>query len=203
MSPLHSAAIGLLTGLGLIVAIGAQNAFVLRQGLLRRHVGVIVAICALSDAVLILAGVAGVGALITSHPTVVTLARWGGAIFLVRFGIRTALAARHPGTLTAQERGVSGLRAAVVTTLAFTWLNPHVYLDTVVMLGSLSATHGRDGRWWFGLGAAAGSLLWFTALGYGARWLRPLFARPRAWQLLDLVIAVVMIALGVSLVVGA
>ena len=82
-------------------------------------------------------------------------------------------------------------------------LGPHVYLDTVVMLGSLSATHGRDGRWWFGLGAMAGSLLWFTALGYGARWLRPLFAKPRAWQVLDLVIAVVMIALGVSLVVGA
>ncbi|AKT52547.1 LysE/ArgO family amino acid transporter [Arsenicicoccus sp. oral taxon 190] len=203
MSPLHSALSGLLTGLGLIVAIGAQNAFVLRQGLVRRYVGVVVAICALSDAVLILAGVAGVGALITAHPTIVTVARWGGAIFLVQFGIRSALAARHPGAMTPEERGVTSLRAAVATTVAFTWLNPHVYLDTVVMLGSLSATHGRDGRWWFGLGATCGSLLWFTALGYGARWLRPVFARPRAWQVLDLVIAVVMITLGVSLVVGA
>ncbi|WP_407568238.1 LysE/ArgO family amino acid transporter [Arsenicicoccus dermatophilus] len=196
---LSPALTGLLTGLGLIVAIGAQNAFVLRQGIVRRYVGVVVTICALSDAVLILAGVAGVGALITAHPTIVTVARWAGAIYLVQFGIRTALAARHPQALTADERGVGSLRAAVLTTLAFTWLNPHVYLDTVVMLGSLSATHGAQGRWWFGLGATCASILWFTGLGHGARWLRPVFARPRSWQVLDLVIAAVMITLGLSL----
>lgn len=203
MTPLHSALTGLLTGLGLIVAIGAQNAFVLRQGLVRRHVGVVVAICALSDAALITAGVAGVGAVITSHPTILTVARWGGAIFLAQFGIRSILAARHPSAMAAEERGVASLRAAVATTLAFTWLNPHVYLDTVVMLGSISATHGHEGRWWFGLGATSASLLWFTALGYGARRLRPVFARPGAWQVLDLVIGVVMLALCASLIIGS
>jgi L-lysine exporter family protein LysE/ArgO len=187
---------GLGFGLSLIVAIGAQNAFVLRQGLRGERVGAVVAICAVSDAVLIALGVAGAGALIQGVPELADGARIGGAAFLLGYAALAARRAWRPGAL---EAGSAGGGPVLVTALALTWLNPHVYLDTVVLLGSVAAAHG-DARWWFGLGATAGSLLWFTGLGYGARLLRKPFAKPAAWRALDGAVALVMGAIGVSLV---
>ncbi|MFU8947861.1 LysE/ArgO family amino acid transporter [Mycetocola zhadangensis] len=193
---------GLGLGLSLIVAIGAQNAFVLRQGLRREHVLWVVAICALSDAVLIGLGVWGLGSIIESAAVLLTVVRIGGAAFLLWYGVRSAIRAARPGVLNADESGARlPVRSAILTVLALTWLNPHVYLDTVVLLGSISATYG-DGRWLFAAGAVLGSLLWFTALGYGSRLLRPLFAKPVAWRILDAVIALVMFALAASLLIG-
>jgi L-lysine exporter family protein LysE/ArgO len=191
---------GLGLGLSLIVAIGAQNAFVLRQGLRREHVLPIVLVCALSDAVLIVAGVAGAGAVFAVAPGVLTVVTWAGAVFLIGYGVLAARRAIRPSVLAAGG-GSTGttVTVAVTTCLALTWLNPHVYLDTVVLLGSIANTHGAD-RWWFAAGAVLGSVLWFTALGFGARMLQPVFARPAAWRVLDGVIAVVMVAIAVSLV---
>jgi L-lysine exporter family protein LysE/ArgO len=188
---------GLLSGLSLIVAIGAQNAFVLRQGVARQHIGVVVAICALSDVTLILAGVFGVGALVESNPTVLRVLTLGGAAYLAWFGVRSLLAARDPRTLVAGAPSAKG--SIVLTALALTWLNPHVYLDTVLLLGNLSASYGPTGRWWFGAGAAVASVGWFTALGYAARLASRWFARPRTWQVLDVGIGLVMLALSAVL----
>ena len=200
---LFTALAGLGFGLSLIVAIGAQNAFVLRQGLRREHVLAVVLVCALSDAVLILLGIAGAGAVIQSAPVVLTVVRFAGAAFLLAYGILAARRALRPAALTADGPAVrSGLAPTLLTVLALTWLNPHVYLDTVVLLGSIANTHG-DGRWWFGAGAVLGSVIWFTALGYGARLLQPVFAKPAAWRVLDAIIAVVMVALAVARIVGA
>jgi len=199
---LSALAAGLGLGLCLIVAIGAQNAFVLRQGLRREHVLVVVAICAASDAVLIVAGVAGLGALIQQAGWALVVVRIVGAAFLTWYGVRSSLRALKPSTLNAAEGGAGMPLAATVTTvLALTWLNPHVYLDTVLLLGSIGGSYGGQ-RWWFALGAAMGSVLWFSALGFGSRALRPLFAKPVAWRVLDAIIAVVMIAIAVSLIVG-
>jgi L-lysine exporter family protein LysE/ArgO len=193
---------GLGFGLSLIIAIGAQNAFVLRQGLRREHVLAVVLICALSDAILIALGVAGLGTLLQFVPWLIVVVRIGGAGFLLVYGILAARRALRPAVLTTDAAGAStALWPAIATCLALTWLNPHVYLDTVVLLGSVAGTHGDD-RWWFGLGAAFGSVLWFSALGFGARLLRPLFARPLAWRILDALIAVVMVSLAVSLLLG-
>ena len=193
---------GLGLGLSLIVAIGAQNAFVLRQGLRREHVLVVVAICAASDAVLIAAGVGGLGVLIQQAGILLIIVRIAGAAFLAWYGIRSAMRALKPGTLKPDEGGAGmPLATAVTTVLALTWLNPHVYLDTVLLLGSIGGTYGAE-RWWFAGGAALGSVLWFSALGFGSRALRPLFARPVAWRVLDAIIAVVMVAIAVSLIVG-
>ena len=197
---LTSALAGFGTGSSLIVAIGAQNAFVLRQGLRRSHVALVVAVCALSDLVLIVAGVAGIGALVRQAPAVISVVRWLGAAFLIGYGLLAVRRAVRGGRLEVQaERGTSG-RTALGTSLALTWLNPHVYLDTVLLLGSIASTHGLGGRWWFAAGAGVGSIVWFTALGFGARVLAPLFRRRSAWRLLDGAIAVVMITLGISLV---
>ena len=193
--------IGFATGLTLIVAIGAQNAFILRQGIRREHVLPVVAICTVSDMALMAAGVAGFGALVTAHPQVVTLARFGGAAFLIVYGMLAARRAWRPSGLTPSEAGPSRLAGVVLTCLAFTFLNPHVYLDTVVLIGALSNEH-RDGRWLFGVGAAVASAVWFTTLGFGAGRLRGLFARPTAWRILDGLIAVTMIALGVAVLHG-
>jgi L-lysine exporter family protein LysE/ArgO len=195
---------GMGLGLSLIIAIGAQNAFVLRQGLRREHVLAVVLICAVSDAVLIIAGVAGGGALFTALPWLVEVVRWIGAAFLLAYGVLAAVRALRPPKpdadgLRATGATASSLAVAITTCLALTWLNPHVYLDTVVLLGSVGSTHGGD-RWWFAGGATAGSILWFTSLGFGARLLAPLFAKPRAWRILDGIIAVVMIAIALSLV---
>ena len=187
---------GTMTGLALIVAIGAQNAFVLRQGVRREHVGAVVAVCMISDAILILAGTAGVGVLVARFPNLVTVMRWGGAAYLTWWGIRSLLAARSPTSLAGAAPRSRG--SVVGTALALTYLNPHVYLDTVVLLGSLA--NQRDARWVFAIGAVAGSVLWFSALGYGARALSGIMARPRTWQVLDVVIGVVMLGLAVELV---
>jgi len=244
---------GLGLGLSLIIAIGAQNLFVLRQGIRREHVFAVAAICALSDLTLIVVGVSGVGAVLAAVPWLIDAVRWAGAAFLVGYGLLAARRALRPSgealrvdaapSLVAEREAAheetgepvtdaaSGtardsrtplaasvavstpvrttppasaaprttLAAAVLTCLALTWLNPHVYLDTVFLLGSIANTHG-DARWWFALGAGVASILWFFGLAYGARLLGGVLGSPRAWRILDGVIAVVMIALGVSLV---
>ncbi|OFI39260.1 amino acid transporter [Arthrobacter sp. SW1] len=252
---IHALVLGLGTGLALIVAIGAQNAFVLRQGLLGRHVAAVVLVCAASDAVLIAAGVAGMGSLVSSAPGVVVVVRYLGAAFLFCYGVMAARRALRPhaallptpaggegssaglpgagssGTRagaassgTAMEESAApsalatrpktaprpasgsrpaGLAATVATILALTWLNPHVYLDTVVLLGSVANSQGSGLQWWFGAGAVLGSVLWFSALGFGARLLRGFFARPASWRVLDGIIAATMVALAVTLALGA
>ena len=193
---------GLGFGLSLIVAIGAQNAFVLRQGLRREHVLAVVAICAISDAVLIVVGVGGLGTIVQLAPWLLVIVRIAGAAFLLGYGFLAARRALRPTALSSDVDGAaSSLRTAVLTVLALTWLNPHVYLDTVVLLGSVAGTHGGD-RWWFALGAVVASIAWFSALGFGARLLRPLFARPISWRILDGIIALVMTTIAVSLIVG-
>jgi L-lysine exporter family protein LysE/ArgO len=193
---------GLLTGLSLIVAIGAQNAFVLRQGLLRQHVAPVVAVCAISDLVLIAAGVAGIGAIVQHAPTALTVVRWLGVAFLTAYGVRSLWRSRHPDSLAAATAAEPRLRGAVLQATALTWLNPHVYLDTVLLLGSIAAHHGPTGKWWFAAGAGLASVLWFTGLGYGARLLSPVLARPRAWQVLDVLIGLTMLAIAFSLARG-
>lgn len=197
---LTTAATGLVTGLTLIVAIGAQNAFVLRQGLAREHVGVVVTVCLVSDAVLIAAGVAGVGALVEQAGWLLQAVRWGGVVFLATYGLLSLRRAARPEVLRASAaEGTGTRRRAVLTALALTWLNPHVYLDTVLFLGSVAATRGPDERWWFGAGAVLGSVVWFLGLGYGARRAHRLLGRPRSWQVLDALIGLVMLALAVAL----
>ncbi|WP_411090749.1 LysE/ArgO family amino acid transporter [Streptomyces sp. 049-1] len=200
---LTAAAAGFGTGLSLIVAIGAQNAFVLRQGIRRDSVLAVVGICALSDALLIALGVGGVGAVVVAWPDALTVVGWIGGAFLLCYG---ALAARRvfrpAGALRAEGDTAGSRRRAVLTCLALTWLNPHVYLDTVFLLGSVAADRGPL-RWTFGLGAAAASLVWFAVLGFGARHLGRFLARPAAWRVLDGLVAVTMIVLGVSLIADA
>ncbi len=203
LTPAAAAAIaGLGLGLSLIIAIGAQNAFVLRQGLRGEHLLPVVAVCALSDALLITAGVAGAGVLLDRVPWLLPVFRFGGAAFLLGYAAVAARRALRPMALRADTTGAGASLATTVTTaLALTWLNPHVYLDTVVLLGSIAQTYG-DLRAWFATGAVTGSVAWFTALGFGARLLRPLFARPVSWRVLDGGIAVVMLGIAVSLVAG-
>ncbi|MFI5084962.1 MAG: LysE/ArgO family amino acid transporter [Actinomycetales bacterium] len=259
---LSVALLGLGTGLALIVAIGAQNVFVLRTGIAGRHVRSVVLVCALSDVLLIGAGIAGLGPFVTAAPQAVTVLRWAGAAFLLCYALAAVRRAVHPRALTVPsgtagalhrpgsdsgagahhaepdfgavaaagcaELGAGigrpraglrtdvlpaavrpaaagpdrGARGAVVAVLALTWLNPHVYLDTVLLLGSLANAQGGSLRWAFGAGAALGSVLWFTALGFGARLLRGFFARTASWRVLDSVIAVTMLALAAKLVTG-
>ncbi|MFE1049251.1 LysE/ArgO family amino acid transporter [Streptomyces olivaceus] len=200
---LTAAAAGFGTGLSLIVAIGAQNAFVLRQGIRRDAVLAVVGICALSDALLIALGVGGVGAVVVAWPGGLTAIGWIGGAFLLCYG---ALAARRvfrpSGVLRADGDAAGSRRRAVLTCLALTWLNPHVYLDTVFLLGSVAADRGAL-RWTFGLGAACASLVWFAALGFGGRYLGRFLARPAAWRVVDGLVAATMIALGASLLAGA
>jgi L-lysine exporter family protein LysE/ArgO len=193
---------GLVTGLSLIVAIGAQNAFVLRQGLVREHVGVVVAICALSDVALIVAGVAGIGTVVERAPTALTVVRWLGVAFLGWYGVSSLLRARRTESLHAAAGRTTSRRSAVARATALTWLNPHVYLDTVLLLGSIANHEGPSGRWWFALGACVASVLWFAGLGYGARLASRVLARPRAWQVLDVAIGLVMLAIAVTLAMG-
>ena len=202
----HDAALAVASGLGfglsLIVAIGAQNAFVLRQGLLRQHVLPVVAVCAVSDAVLIVAGIAGLGSLLDLAPWLVDVMRVAGAAFLLTYAALAARRAWRPGAIDARaDGGGTALWPVVTTAVALTWLNPHVYLDTVVLLGSVAGTHG-DERWWFGVGAVLASVVWFSALGFGARLLQPVFARPSSWRVLDAIIAVVMVLIAATLLNG-
>ncbi|QFU90914.1 LysE/ArgO family amino acid transporter [Amycolatopsis sp. YIM 10] len=199
---LLAAAAGFGTGLSLIVAIGAQNAFVLRQGIRRDGVLAVVAICAVSDAVLIALGVAGVGAVVTAWPGAVTAVGLIGGAFLLCYGVLAARRVFRPAAMQVDPARPGSPRRAVLTCLAMTWLNPHVYLDTVLLLGSVAAARG-DLRWAFGLGAVLASLCWFTALGFGARLLTGFFARPSSWRWLDGLVAATMITFGVLLVGGA
>jgi L-lysine exporter family protein LysE/ArgO len=193
--------IGFLTTMTLIAAIGAQNAFVLRQGIRGEHVIPVIALCTVSDLILIAAGIAGVGALITTHPDAVTVAKFGGAAFLIGYAVLAAKRAYRPSTLDPSEKAPARLAGVLITCAALTWLNPHVYLDTVVLLGSL-ANEQHEQRWLFGAGAVAASAVWFVSLGLGARRLAGLFATPLTWRVLDGVIAVTMAALGVWMVVS-
>ena len=206
---------GLGLGFSLIVAIGAQNLFVLRQGIRREHVFVVAAICAVSDAVLIVLGVSGIGFVLLAVPWLIDVVRWAGAIFLVVYGLMAARRAWKPsgealdatepaagrvdGTATTVTTAGTRLMPVVLTCLALTWLNPHVYLDTVFLLGTVANTHG-DARWLFAAGAVIASIVWFFGLAFGARYLGRWLSTPRAWRILDAIIAVVMIGIGVSLV---
>jgi L-lysine exporter family protein LysE/ArgO len=214
---------GLGTGLALIVAIGVQNTYLLRLAVSARLavVAVAVAVCALSDAALIVAGVLGVGVVVERVPVALLVIRFVGAAFLLTYGVLAARRALRPSdqALRLEDRAVEDgvppgrvgphhpggptMRAAVLTMLVFTWANPHVYLDTLVFLGSVANQQGPDDRWWWTVGAVAASCLWFGALGFGGRLLRPLFAKPVTWRVFDAVVAVVMLAFGVTLLLGA
>jgi L-lysine exporter family protein LysE/ArgO len=193
--------LGFIASFTLIAAIGAQNAFVLRQGILREHVLPVVALCTVSDIVLIAAGIAGVGAVINAHPGALNIAKFGGAAFLVSYGLLAARRAWRLSSLSPAEATPARLAEVLVTCAALTFLNPHVYLDTVVLLGALANEH-RDERWLFGVGAVTASAVWFTSLGLGARRLAGLFATPLTWRILDALIAVMMIGLGLALAVS-
>ena len=204
MPPLLPAALeGLGLGAGLIIAIGAQNAYVLRQGLRRQHVLAVATLCFLIDCQLIALGAGGFATLLRSFPSLPDIAAWGGALFLLAYSLRAFAAAIRPGQLSAAEGAAAGgLRAALLTALALSLLNPHVYLDTVILLGGLAAQYPGDERLAFALGAMLASGLWFYGLGLGARQLAPVFASPRAWRLLDAFVGCVMAALAVSLIAG-
>jgi len=192
---------GFALSLGLIVAIGAQNAFVLRQGLRREHVAPVVLFCALADAVLITAGVYGMAQALGERPALARALALAGAVFLAAYGWQALARARRPSQLQANATGAGlPLAGALAQAAAFTLLNPHVYLDTVLLMGSIGAQQPRGLQAWFVTGASGASLLWFTSLGFGARWLAPWFARPRAWQILDGLIGVTMGVLALSLV---
>lgn len=194
---------GFLLGGGLIIAIGAQNAFILRQGLLRQHVFILCLIAAFSDALLIVLGVAGMGALVSANPDLLLYITLAGAVFLALYAAVALRRALAPQGLETSGKGVNSLGKVVSILLAFTFLNPHVYLDTIVLLGGVSGQYVGDMRNAFALGAIASSFAWFFALGYGARWLAPLFSKPAAWRVLDGLIALIMALLCVSLLLRA
>ncbi len=193
---------GFFLGAGLIIAIGAQNAFVLRLGLRHQHVFAVCLICALSDALLIAAGVAGLGTWIARAPQLIGLVTIAGALFLAVYGVLAARRAFQAEALIPDETGETSLKAAIASSLAFTFLNPHVYLDTVVLVGSLSAAYAGVNRFAFAAGAILASFVWFFGLGYGARLLTPVFRRPAAWQVLDVIVAIIMWGLAATLLLG-
>ena len=186
----------------LIVAIGAQNAFVLRQGLAREHVFWICLICAGSDAILVSAGVAGMGTIVKAAPHLLDFLTWAGATFLIAYGALSLRRAMTPESLQATTNGRHSLKSAVLTCLALTWLNPHVYLDTLGLLGAISTSFEDNARFAFAGGAVAASFVFFFTLGYGAQFLAPVFARPRAWVVLDVVIALIMWSIAALLIFG-
>jgi len=209
---LHSILAGFLTGGSLIVAIGAQNAYVLRQGLIRHHITPVVVVCAVSDAVLIAAGVSGIGAIVDHAGWVIEVVRWLGVAFLLWYAagsLRRAFQLESLNADGATAARTETRRKVVGRAVALTWLNPHVYLDTVLLIGSIAATRTGDadgvldGRWWFAIGAIAASITWFSGLGFGARVLAPLLSRPRAWQILEVLIAATMLLLAAKLALGS
>ncbi|MDO4243231.1 MAG: LysE/ArgO family amino acid transporter [Actinomyces sp.] len=190
---------GFVTGLGLIVAIGAQNAWVLRQGVRREHVGLVVAICALSDLVLIGLGTAAVGAVSAMAPWVLEVLRWGGVLYLLGFALTSFRSALRPGAL--EEAAARPAASVALTTIALTWLNPHVYLDTVLMLGTVTNSFGPL-RWWAAAGACLASLVWFAGLGLGARALSRPLGRPTTWRVVDVGVGVIMLLVAANLAFG-
>jgi L-lysine exporter family protein LysE/ArgO len=196
---------GFVTGLSLIIVIGAQNAYVLRQGILRSHVVAIVAVCAASDVVLIFAGAAGIGVLVERAGVLLDVVRWFGVLFLLWYAFGALRRARKPEALSVAQDGTGTERRRVVgRAVALTWLNPHVYLDAVLLLGSIAATHDdvTGGRWWFAAGASAASVVWFSGLGFGATLLAPVLGRPRVWQILEIFVAATMIVVATTLALG-
>lgn len=193
---------GFLTGLSLIVAIGAQNAYVLRLGLARNHVGVAVVICAGADALLIAIGVGGLGAIVQAHGDVLTAIALIGGAYLLWFAFRSFRSALHPDVLLPSQQEPQAVATVALAVLGFTFFNPHVYLDTILLVGTIGASFGAD-RWWFALGAAIASLVWFSGLGFGARLLSPLMARRVTWRVLDAAIGVVMLTIAIVLVRSA
>jgi L-lysine exporter family protein LysE/ArgO len=192
---------GFLTGFSLIVAIGAQNAFILRQGLTRQYIFLIVTVCAFSDALLIALGTFGLGALIQAIPNLLEIMRWLGVAYLTWFGLSSARRAVKSNALTVAEDAQVSLKKTMLLTLGFTFLNPHVYLDTVILVGSL-ANHFGDNKWFFAIGAAIASFTWFFSLGFAASKLAVLMAKPVFWKILDIFIAAVMFSLAINLAVG-
>lgn len=198
---IHASFAGLLTGLTLIIAIGSQNAYVLRQGILRSHVLVVVSVCAVSDLILITAGVGGMGAIVARADWALEVLRWFGVVFLGWYGIGSFRRALRPEGMTAADTAPEPVIRVIAKAAAFTWLNPHVYIDTLLLHGSIAATYG-SARWGFAIGGCLASIIWFAGLGYGARLLGPLLAGRRAWQVLDIVIGCTMIAIAAMLAVG-
>ncbi|MBV8047114.1 MAG: amino acid transporter [Paludibacterium sp.] len=196
---LNSFTAGLLTALSLIVAIGAQNAFVLRQGLYRRHVALVIIVCVLSDILLISCGILGVGSLFQRHPLLQDLAHYGGAVFLLGYGLMAARRALSSEKLELAAGEDMTWQRVLLACLGFTYLNPHVYLDTVVLLGAVANQYHGNGPLWFGVGACVASLCWFLSLGFGARLLAPLFARERTWRVFDSGVSVMMLAMSYKL----
>jgi L-lysine exporter family protein LysE/ArgO len=201
---------GFLTGGSLIVAIGAQNAYVLRQGLVRHHIASVVVVCAVSDAVLIGAGVSGIGAIVDRAGWVIDVVRWLGVAFLLWYAASSLRRAFGKESLRAQGAAPLGepRRTVVLRAAALTWLNPHVYLDTVLLVGSIAATYSATthellgGHWLFALGAMLASVCWFSGLGFGARALAPVLSSPRAWQVLEVLIAATMVLVAAKLALG-
>jgi len=189
---------GFLTGLSLIIAIGAQNAFVIRQGLTKQYVLLVVLICAVSDALLIVLGVAGLGALISGLPWLLEIVRWFGVLYLSWFGIKSLRSAFKTQSLDASGAKSGSAKTVVLSVLGFTFLNPHVYLDTVILLGSIGNQFGPD-KWWFALGGTIASALWFSSIGFGAKAASRLMAKPIFWKVLDILIAVVMFSIAILL----
>lgn len=189
---------GFFSGLSLIVAIGAQNAFVIRQGLLRSHVALVVTVCAMADAFLIILGIGGLGKVIQSQPQALEFIRWFGVSYLIWFGVKSVRAALSPQSLDVQGENEKSAWKVLLTVLTFTFLNPHVYLDTVILLGSI-ANQFSDHRWFFALGASLASAVWFTSIGYGARAASHWMSRPIFWKILDSVIAAIMFTIALTL----
>lgn len=194
---------GLATSASLIIAIGAQNAFVLSQGVRREYHWPIAGVCSLLDTILIAFGIAGMGILISNSPLLFTLISWGGAIYLLWYGANALRSALNPDVLEVRHGGLKSLRSALLTTLALSLLNPHVYLDTVVLLGGIGGRYPGEGRYWFGAGASLFSFIWFFSLSLGAFWLAPLFRKRIAWRVLDGMVCVMMWTLAVMLITDA
>ena len=195
---MSAAVVGFFTGLTLIIAIGAQNAFVLRLGLARNHVAIAVVVCAVSDALLIVLGISGLGALFRSIPTALVIMKWVGVAYLLWYAFRSFRSAMRPNALVAGEQAVLSRRSVLLMVLGFTFLNPHVYLDTVLLLGSIGNQY-QPNQWWFALGASIASVTWFSVLGFGARTAAPLMSRPVTWRILDTGIGLVMVAIAIRL----
>jgi L-lysine exporter family protein LysE/ArgO len=189
---------GLLTGLSLIIAIGAQNAFVIRQGLAKSHILLVVIFCSLCDALLIFLGTGGLGTLIQSKPGILEFIRWFGVIYLSWFGIKSLRSAFKQNEFQAGAGLSSSRKSIVLSLIGFTFLNPHVYLDTVILVGSVANQFHSD-RWYFALGASIGSILWFTSIGYGAQAASKYMSRPIFWKVLDIIIAIVMFSVAILL----
>jgi len=189
---------GFLTGLSLIVAIGAQNAFVIRQGLLRSHVPLVVAVCSISDALLIYLGTGGLGRIVQSNPNLLALIRWFGVCYLTWFGIKSLRSAFKENQLLAKGQAESSWKTILASVLALTYLNPHVYLDTVIFVGSIANQFHSD-KWFFAFGASMASVVWFSAIGFGARAASHLMSKPTFWKILDLSISIVMFSIAITL----